>query len=535
MNADSYDSYAFVVLFRGEGAPRVQQMLRAAVNPEARRAVYIQVPEVRGVEFLSATGPVGAGLDSWWQRNILPSSMPIFLAMDEPGLRDWIPGTAGCWFVGVAGPDDERALGGMVAPVFPVVASDAEVITEQAMLAFGGRGEVNPVFHPSFPYRQAAMRWRRPVPRLDPPIPEPTVVDSGHSAIPLRESAGAQYLASAPPPPPQPISYEVEPAIAPAQPTRVQPLPSPATTAGGGGLQAALARVQSGSQRLRGLFRSTPGVSSEPSARLGPTVNANRPIVAGFASRKGGVGKTTHAAGTAAAIGEALNGLPDTAALVDGNITNPDSWALNPPPDSATVRTLVSCLARGADPPPEQYARTPRLAIYPESRDSEEMYTQAEVDLVANYLRRRHSFIAIDLPNALPSLTSGGPGAVASAWLVHCDVVVLPFNADPRARQGLLEYVAVLADDAALAGIPVVAPYIVSSNRAISTDPAVQADIVELRRRGVEVAEVPDDENALLALLKDLPINQASPGLRRAYAQLAETLVDAVLRARRQL
>jgi cellulose biosynthesis protein BcsQ len=534
VNAETYDSYAFVILFRGEPATRVQQMLRAAVNPEARRAVYIQVPEVRGLEFFSATGPVGAGLDSWWQRNILPSSMPIFLALDEAGLREWIPGSAGCWFVGVGGPDDERALGGMAEPVFPVVASDPEVITEQAMLALGGRGEVNPVFHPSFPYRQAAMRWGRPVPRLDPPVPEPTVVDIARPAIPLRESAGAQYLVSAPPPPPQPISYDVQPAVAPVRPADGQAVSSPAAT-NGSGLQAAIARVQSGSQRLRTMLRSTPRISTEPSVRLGPTVNANRPIVAGFASRKGGVGKTTHAAGTAATIGEALDGLPDTAALVDGNITNPDSWALNPPPGSATVRTLVSCLARGDDPPPEQYARTPRLAIYPESRDSEEMYTQAEVDLVANYLRRRHSFIAIDLPNALPSLTSGGPGAVASAWLVHCDVVVLPFNADPRARQGLLEYVAVLADDPALARIPVVAPYIVSSNRAISTDPAVQADMAELRRRGVEVAEVPDDENALLALLKDLPINQASPGLRRAYAQLSEALVSAVLRARRQV
>jgi len=255
--------------------------------------------------------------------------------------------------------------------------------------------------------------------------------------------------------------------------------------------------------------------------------------MAGFASRKGGVGKTTHAAATATTVGEALEGLPDTAALVDGNITNPDSWALNPPPDSATVRTLVSKLTQGQDPPAEQYARTPRLAIYPEHRDSEEPYTQGEVDLVAGYLRRRHAFVAVDLPNALPSLTSGGPGAVAAAWLVHCDVVVLPFNADPRARQGLLEYVAALGDDPALARLPIVAPYILSSNREISADKAVLADVAELRRRGVEVVEVPDDEHALLALLRDLPINQASPALRRSYVTLTETVIAAVLGARR--
>ncbi|MDQ6747204.1 MAG: hypothetical protein M3010_03740 [Candidatus Dormibacteraeota bacterium] len=532
MNADSYDSYTVIILFRGEAGVQAQQMLRAAVNPDARRAVYVQMPEVRGVEFLSATGPVGAGLDSWWQRNVLPSSMPIFLAIDEPGLRDWIPGTDGSWFLGVSGPGDERTLASTAEDVFPVVTSDPEVVTEQAMQAIGGRGEVSPVFHPSFPYRQAALGWDRPVPRLDPPVPEPLVVlDSRVATAALHEAAGAAYRVTAPPPPPLPISYEVEPAVGPPPPGTP---PGPAgARLGGGGLQAAMARVHSGSQRLRGILRTRPQVGGELSPSLGPTVNANRPIVAGFASRKGGVGKTTHAAGTAATVGEALDGLPDTAALVDGNITNPDSWALNPPPGSATVRTLVSCLTQGQDPPPEQYARTPRLAIYPESRDSEELYTQAEVDLVAQYLRRRHSFIAVDLPNALPSMTSGGPGAVAAAWLVHCDVVVLPFNADPRARQGLLEYVAVLGEDRALARLPVIAPYIVSANRAISADPAVQADIAELRRRGVEVVEVPDDEKALLALLRDLPINQASPGLRRSYARMTEALVEVVLRSRR--
>ncbi len=524
MNADSYDSYAFVILFRGDAGVRVQQMLRAAVNVEGRRAVYIQLPQVRGPEFLSASGPVGAGLDNWWQRNVLPSSLPVFLVMDEAALRDWIPGSDGCWFVGVSSPDNERSLGALAEPVFPVVSSDPEVVTEQAMQAIAGRGDVSPVFHPSFPYRQAALSWGRPVPRLDPPVPEP--------AEAFGEPASTLYAAQVPPPPRQPISYDVEPAVAAPPVSSPAPVGAP-TNPGGGPLRATLGRLQSGAERVRGLLRSGPRLPVDPSPRLGQTVNANRPIVAGFASRKGGVGKTTHAAGTAATIGEALDGLPDTAALVDGNITNPDSWALNPPPDAATVRTLVSRLTQGQDPPPEQYARTPRLAIYPESRDSEELYTQAEVDIVAQYLRRRHSFIAIDLPNALPSLTSGGPGAVAAAWLVHCDVVVLPFNADPRARQGLLEYVAVLGDDPALARLPIVAPYIVSSNRAISADPAVMADIADLRRRGVQVTEVPDDENALLALLRDLPINQASPGLRRAYVQMTEMLVETVLRSRR--
>jgi len=263
-------------------------------------------------------------------------------------------------------------------------------------------------------------------------------------------------------------------------------------------------------------------------------VNANRPIVVAFASRKGGVGKTTMAAAVSATIGEALDGLPDTAALVDGNVTNPDAWALHPPPGSATVRTLVSRLALGQDPPPELYARTPRLAIYPESRVSNEVYTQAEVDIVAEYLRRRHSFVAIDLPNALPSLTGGGAGAVAAAWLVHADAVVLPFNADPRARHGLVEYVDALEQDTDTRGIPVVAPYVVSSNRAIAADTGVREDIEGLRRRGVQVVHIPDDENALVALLRDLPITRASPRLRRAYVELTDCVVAVAIAARHQ-
>ncbi|MGI8610529.1 MAG: hypothetical protein ACR2MY_15115 [Candidatus Dormibacteria bacterium] len=525
MIASTYDSYTFVVLFRGEVGSRVQQMLRAAISPEARRAVYVHAPEVRGLDFVTAAGPLGAGLDSWWQRNVLPSSLPIYLLSDEAGIEDWIAGTDGCWFVAVTADGRERALTSLHGAVFPVPTTEPEVVAQQAMQAFGGRGEISPIFHPSFPYAQEPMSWNRAVPRLDPRMPEPAAVTTA-----VREAGAAGYRAVTPSPPPQPISYDVEPAV--TRQVAMADGPAPAKSARGG-LREALDSIQAGSRRFRGVFRALPRGAAGPSPALGPTINANRPIMAGFASRKGGVGKTTHAAATAATVGEALEGLPDTAALVDGNITNPDSWALNPPPDSATVRTLVSKLTQGQDPPAEQYARTPRLAIYPEHRDSEEPYTQGEVDLVAGYLRRRHAFVAVDLPNALPSLTSGGPGAVAAAWLVHCDVVVLPFNADPRARQGLLEYVAALGDDPALARLPIVAPYILSSNREISADKAVLADVAELRRRGVEVVEVPDDEHALLALLRDLPINQASPALRRSYVTLTETVIAAVLGARR--
>jgi cellulose biosynthesis protein BcsQ len=524
LTRDARAGYVFIVLFAGDDGLRVQQMLRLAINPVGQGNVTIELPPSRGAEFLSTRGAPGVALDEWWQHTVPAGALAIYLALEEEGLSDWIPGTAGAWFVGVADPASGRRFLEVSDQVFPVITLDPEVVAEQAMQAVGGHGEREPLFHPSFPYRHDPIPWPHSIPR------------AREHATALHEPSVVEYTASVPPRPWQPISYE----IAPVEPPGVYesaPVPThvPAATGTGQALLGAVARVQAGSTRLRGIVGRTSKPGGETPTTLGQMVNANRPIVAGFASRKGGVGKTTLAAATAATIGEALDGLPDTAALVDGNITNPDSWALNPAPGSATVRTLVSRLSQGLDPPAEEYASTPRLAIYPESRNSEELYTQAEVDLVAEYLRRRHSFIAVDLPNALPSLTSGGPGAVAAAWLVHCDVIVLPFNADPRARQGLIEYMDMLGGDRELEGKPVLAPYIVSANRSISSDPAVQADIDQVRRKGAVIAEIPDDQNALLALLRDLPINQASPRLRAAYLRMTQTLVEIVTgtRARR--
>ncbi|MFN2464569.1 MAG: hypothetical protein ABR573_11800 [Candidatus Dormibacteria bacterium] len=487
--------YAFIVLFAVGHEQAVEAALGSAVNRPVDTGVLVLTPEVRGIDFLKASGPRGEHLDSWWERHVPRDSLPVYLLLDDGGLEEWIPGTHGLWFIGVTDWSRGERLESLAEPVFTVPTGEPVRIAQQAMLTV------------------ASAASAVAIPGVEVPLPPP------------------------PPPPSQPISYDPDPQPPRPAPTRSTDKDSrrrPRWTPGTGiapTFRLFRDTFMDNSLRVRARLTFPARPVSIP-ADLGARVNANRPIVAGFASRKGGVGKTTHAAAVAATVGEALDGLPDTAALVDGNITNPDSWALKPPPDAATVRVLVSRLTAGLDPPAEQYARTPRLAIYPESRTGEEVYTQAEIDVLAEYLRRRHSFIAVDLPNALPSLASGGPGAVAAAWLTHCDAVVLPVNADPRARQGLLEYVAAIQDDVAFASIPILAPCILSSNRAISTDPAVQADLASLRHLGVEVIEVPDDQNALLALLRDLPINQASQGLRRAYLELTENLVSAVVRAR---
>ena len=58
-------------------------------------------------------------------------------------------------------------------------------------------------------------------------------------------------------------------------------------------------------------------------------------------SRKGGVGKTSHAAGIAIAAGTVLDSVGHRAAIVDANIANPDAWGqLNLPAEAASVATL---------------------------------------------------------------------------------------------------------------------------------------------------------------------------------------------------
>ncbi|GAC1328976.1 MAG: hypothetical protein NVSMB17_04900 [Candidatus Dormibacteria bacterium] len=496
--AEGGGRYVCIVLFRGEPGAAVAEALRAALLPFDALEVGIGLPALRGVDFLSASGTEARLADAWWARTVPAGTTPVFLAMDEDGLKDWIPGTGGRWYVGVQDHTHASEFRALTEPVAAVVTTDAREVAARALEDLGAGGG-------------------------------PGRADQGLGPRPTQLTRPAG--------PARPITYEPEPpATTPVLFDRLPPNPAPPP--GDQGLRlshpARFARAmdwRSLPDRLGRVIHADIGRPPSPSPRLGRLINAHRPIVVAFASRKGGVGKTTLAAAVGATVGEALDGSPDTAALVDGNVTNPDAWALHPPPGSATVRTLVSRLALGQDPPAERYARTPRLAIYPESRVSEEVYTQAEIDMVAEYLRRRHSFIALDLPNALPSLTSGGPGAVAAAWLTHADVVVLPFNADPRARQGLLEYVDAL-QDGDLGGVPIVAPYVLSSKRAIADDAAVQADLELVARRGVTVVHIPDDENALLALLRDLPINRASPRLRRAFVALTDCVVAVAIAAR---
>jgi MinD-like ATPase involved in chromosome partitioning or flagellar assembly len=258
--------------------------------------------------------------------------------------------------------------------------------------------------------------------------------------------------------------------------------------------------------------------------RLGPAILARKPLMGAVVSRKGGVGKTASAAAIAALLGEAVDPLGHTAALVDANVGNPDAWGrLEIRGQPTTVRTIMARLIAGEEPPGPAYAETPALAVYPESREAGDGYAPAHIQRLAGYLRARHAAVVVDLPNRLPAFTSA-EAAVAAAWIVEADVVVVPTTADPVALLGVMEYLAAEG----MHGKPVVVPYIVPRLREIKRAPEVRGLLERIRGAGAAVVEVPDDDRATVALIRRTAITEVGRQLRRAYLELAERMVAAV-------
>ena len=151
--------------------------------------------------------------------------------------------------------------------------------------------------------------------------------------------------------------------------------------------------------------RRAPTASAEPElANL--LVRRGSTIVA-VGSRKGGVGKTSHAAGVAIVAGAALDAVGRCAAIVDANIANPDAWGqLNLPPGAATVRDMVVALTSDVEPPRPVHASTPALACFPEARETSE-YSRTEIGLFVAWLRLRYPLVVVDMSNRLPDPTAG--------------------------------------------------------------------------------------------------------------------------------
>lgn len=245
-------------------------------------------------------------------------------------------------------------------------------------------------------------------------------------------------------------------------------------------------------------------------------------------SRKGGVGKTSHAAGVAIIAGGALDGLGRCAAIVDANLANPDAWGqLNLPTGAATVRDVIAALAANHEPPRPVHASTPSLACYPESRDASE-YSRTEIGFFAAYLREKYPLIVIDLSNRLPDPMAGPEAAAAAFWLEHADVLVLPSAASKQDFNGVLDYLD-LRDLP-----PVIIASLVARSRRNREHPLAKRYMAAIAHRAYRVIDMPDDaERVRYAGMQGVPVEAVSGALKTAYRDLALAIAQAPVGAPR--
>jgi MinD-like ATPase involved in chromosome partitioning or flagellar assembly len=254
---------------------------------------------------------------------------------------------------------------------------------------------------------------------------------------------------------------------------------------------------------------------------------ARAPTIVVVGSRKGGVGKTSHAAGMAIVAGGVLDSVGHTAALVDANVANPDAWGqLNLPAHAPTVRDVVAALATGVDPRPPIHAVTPALACYPERREGVD-YSRTDIRRLAGHLRARYAFVVVDMSNRLPDPLSGPEASVAAFWLEEADALVLPTAMSRQDFNGVLDYLDVQ-------GLPpTVVPCIVSNARRNRRHPVTREYLDAIAARVSRVLEIPDEADSVrLAGMEGIPVQEVSPRLRAAYWEMTETVARLPARTR---
>jgi hypothetical protein len=258
--------------------------------------------------------------------------------------------------------------------------------------------------------------------------------------------------------------------------------------------------------------RGGPGTGG---AELAALLAARSPTLVAIGSRKGGVGKTSHAAGIAIASGSVLDTVGHRAAIVDANVANPDAWGqLHLPADAASVRDVVIALTNGSEPPTPVHAVTPALACYPERREGVE-YSRTDIQRLATYLRSRYAFTVVDMSNRLPDPTGGPEAAVAAFWLEEADALVLPTGSSRQDFNGVLDYLDV-------AGLPpTVVPYIAASARRNRRHPMVRQYLDAIASRVHAIVEIPDEaDDVRFAGMEGAAVQDVSPRMRAAYREL---------------
>ena len=506
--------FVFLVLLDDGGdSLALAQLLTRLRRPESPLPAVVRVPPVRGLDFFADPARQGE-LDAWWSAEVPGSARPVYLIMDAAGLEGWLDGVDGTFYIGLrdAGRLAAYPAGGR-ARAFPANGPlDLAVAVMQDHSQAAGADAA--VFDQADALRVAALGGRLPLRCEDGPV------DAGAEArrCPAR---------SAETPRDSPAVLMPRLAAQPAIATRALRSTGPAAYgasdhAAGEGDQStrpAGAARRLSSRSLAGVLRSRARFRPRADADLAHQLAGRGATIVVVGSRKGGVGKTSFAAGIAIAAGTVLDQIGHMACLVDANVANPDAWGqMNLPPGAATVRDTVAALLSNRDTPSPVHAVTPALACYPEAREAIE-YSRTAIRRLADHLRRRYTVTVIDMSNRLPDPTAGPEAAVAAFWLEVADILVLPTTSARADFNGALDYLEV-------DGLPpTVVAYIVPGPRRLRENPTTLEYVRAIRRRAISLIEIPDDANAVrLAGMEGVPVEQISPPLRLAYRALTEAI-----------
>ena len=532
--------YAFISMLRDEPEARaLAGLLEGLARSEATDASIFLVPDVRGLDFFAAPQRQAA-VDRWWAAHVPPGVHPVFLLGHEAGLADWLGGLDGAFFVAAV----EHELGAYRAwnPVPGDESTAALALAEAVVTAYGAAPDDTSGHPDVFDARDVRM-----IARIRAHAEASARRDQDGGGPPARP-------ADARGPRPAGVRGSAADRRGPAGPTPALPPLFAVGGAAGGDRPAALdplelLAAESAAREQRSPIWA-PAVEARVPARPGASTaldvlrrvrlhppgagRAERVVADGalaalllarpgrivaVGSRKGGVGKTSHAAGMAISAGGILDSVGHTAALLDANIANPDAWGhLHIPPTVGTVRDLVDALATGRTPPPTVHATTPALACYPESRDGVE-YTRTDIRRLAAHLRARHALVIVDMSNRLPDPTGGPEAAVAAYWLDEADALVLPTAMSRQDFNGVLDYLDV-------GGLPpTVVPCIVSGARRNRRHPMTLEYLSLIEARVARVLEVPDEADRIrLAGMDGVPVQQVSARMGVAYRELVEAV-----------
>ncbi len=536
-------SFAFISLLRDDAEARgLAGLLEGLARPGASAASLFLVPDVRGLDFFAASASQ-AWLDRWWGVNVPVDALPVYLLQHERGLAAWMLGLDGIFFVAV-GDSDAGGYSQWVA-----VRSDADgaplALAEAVIARYGvapnsGMATAADVFDVRDVRMIARLRegavgarsMASPGAHGDRPTDgnrEPVRPYSEHGLPPLLDVAGATSTRAAAFPAESSPADPIELLAAESERAeRVSPAWSFSRSGPHTGSTTRKDLTAAGRLRRRlPLVRPWGRGAGVSDAELAALLLNRAPRIVVVGSRKGGVGKTSHAAGMAISGGAVLDSVGHIAAIVDANVANPDAWGqLNLPKHAATVRDVVASLARGAQPPSPIHSVTPALACYPERRDGTE-YSRTDIHRLAAHLRARYSLVIVDMSNRLPDPTSGPEAAVAAFWLEEADALVLPTAMSRQDFNGVLDYLDVQGRP------PTVVPCITSGARRNRRHPVTREYLEVIASRVDRVLEIPDEADSVrLAGMDGVPVQAVSPKMRIAYRALTEAVARLPTRTR---